>query len=71
MYMYMSRCQLDSYHYKIQHRSLILLARLLLFFFPFFSLLSSIFLARISLIRSKNTCKLERKLYDYNCLHTA
>lgn len=42
-------------HYKMQHLSLILLAKLLLFFFPFFSLLSSIFLARISLIRSKNT----------------
>lgn len=39
------------------HRSRILLARLLLFFFFFLplSLLSSIFLVRISRIRSKNT----------------
>ncbi len=43
-------------HYKMQHLSRIRLARLFLFFFPFFSLLSSIFLARISLIRSKKTC---------------
>ncbi len=56
MYMYTSSHPALSYHYKIQHLSLILLAKLLLFFFPFFSLLSSIFLARISLIRSKNTC---------------
>lgn len=41
----------------MQHLSLILLARLFLFFFPFFSLLSSIFLALISLIKSKNTWK--------------
>lgn len=41
----------------MQHLSRILLARLFLFFFPFFSLLSSIFLARISLIKSKNTWK--------------
>lgn len=55
MYMYINSRPTCSYHYKIQHLSLIRLAKLLLFFFPFFSLLSSIFLARISLIRSKNT----------------
>lgn len=61
MYMYISSFPALSYHYKIQHLSLILLAKLLLFFLPFFSLLSSIFLARISLIRSKNTWKKKKK----------
>lgn len=56
MRMYISSEPAPSNDYKIQHLSLILLAKLLLFFFPFFSLLSSIFLARISLIRSKKTC---------------
>lgn len=41
----------------MQHLSRILFAKLFLFFFPFFSLPSSIFLALISRIRSKNTWK--------------
>lgn len=45
----------EAFDYKMQHLSLIRLARLFLFFFPFFSLLSSIFLALISRIKSKNT----------------
>ena len=47
-------------HYRMQHRSRILFAKLFLFFLPFFSLLSSIFLALISRIKSKNTCKMQR-----------
>lgn len=68
MYMYISSFPALSYHYKIQHLSLILLAKLLLFFLPFFSLLSSIFLARISLIRSKNTWKKKKEGLCFLCL---
>lgn len=60
----------DHRHYKMQHLSRIRLARLFLFFFPFFSLLSSIFLARISLMRSKKTCNQDStaswKMYHFN-----
>ncbi len=62
----------DHRHYKMQHLSRICLARLFLFFFPFFSLLSSIFLARISLMRSKKTCNQDStaswKMYHFNSI---